>query len=311
MPRRVPLPSSLAGIPFTVAAGRAAGLGDGRMRGPDLARPFRGVRTAGAPATVVELCRAYLLRLRPGEYFSHTTAAALWGCPLPARSSPRGPLHVSGTGRAARGPQVIGHQVTDPAVRVVLRYGLPVADAASVFRQLGQHLSLDDLVVVGDHLVLDPAVLDPYDPRPYASIDQLRRRSAGSYRGARTAKAAVDLVRVGAESPRETLLRLLLQRAGLPEPELNLEIDGVKRRWRHRADIVYRTWKVIAEYDGDQHRTDTVQYERDIRRFDDFSSDDWRVIRVRKRGISITPEDTVRRVTDALRERGWDPGLPA
>jgi very-short-patch-repair endonuclease len=57
---------------------------------------------------------------------------------------------------------------------------------------------------------------------------------------------------------------------------------------------------VIAEYDGDIHRTSTRQYERDIGRFDAAAELGWRVVRVRKRGVLVAPEDTVRRVTRAL-----------
>ena len=64
------------------------------------------------------------------------------------------------------------------------------------------------------------------------------------------------------------------------------------------------TWcreaRVIVEYNGDQHRRDTTQYELDIRRIDRAIAAKWTVVRVRVRGIFVDPEDTIRRVRAAL-----------
>ena len=62
--------------------------------------------------------------------------------------------------------------------------------------------------------------------------------------------AALELVRPGSESPKETELRLLLIRGGLPEPELNVDVVGKNGRFIGRGDLVYRRHKVLVEYDG-------------------------------------------------------------
>ena len=98
----------------------------------------------------------------------------------------------------------------------------------------------------------------------------------------------------------ETALRLLLIRAGLPEPELNQELFDDRGRWIGRFDMVYRDARVIVEYDGDQHRTSTTQYELDISRIDRAIAAKWRVVRVRARGIHVSPAHTIRRVREAL-----------
>ena len=163
-----------------------AGVGAGRLRGRDLERPFHGVRVDPAAAQearrfgsfpnsraaeeferLVKRCRAYAPLLRAGQFFSHETAARLWKCPLPEPFSPAEPLHVSvfAPGRAPRSTGVAGHQATSGTI--VDRFGLPVGDAASTWLSLAASLDPDDLVAVGDHLVLDPPVLDPYDIRPF------------------------------------------------------------------------------------------------------------------------------------------------
>ena len=68
---------------FSVRRGRKAGLGAGRLRGPDLARPFHGVRVRGTvELDLLAICRAYAERMRPCEVFTHRTAAALHGLPV-------------------------------------------------------------------------------------------------------------------------------------------------------------------------------------------------------------------------------------
>ena len=98
----------------------------------------------------------------------------------------------------------------------------------------------------------------------------------------------------------ETLLRLLLLRAGLPEPELNQELYDDRGRWIGRFDMVHREARVIVESDGDQHREDTTQYELDISRIDRAIAARWTVVRVRARGVFVDPGDTIRRVREAL-----------
>lgn len=119
--------------------------------------------------------------------------------------------------------------------------------------------------------------------------------------------ADLPVVRAGAESRPETLLRLLLLHAGLPEPEVNRDIRAQNGAFLGRADLAYPAFKVIVEYDGDHHRTSVRQYDADLSRFDRFLAAGWIVIRVRSRGLFVQPGQTIARVTGALRSRGWDP----
>ena len=325
MPKRVELPPELHAGPFAIGIARSSGIGEGRLRGTDLERPFHGVRAHPAddepPArTQVEeaaaelrrvqaRCASYAPLLAPGHFFSHLTAARLWRLPLPERFSEAEQLHVSAPrrGRGPRGRGVAGHEAPD-AARVVQRYSFPVSDPVTTWLALARFLSLDDLVAAGDGIVLEPYELDPRDPRPLASLEDL---AAGLTlfrgKGARAALAALPYIREGAESHRETLLRLLLGRAGLPEPELNGNIYNGAGRWLGRGDIIYRQWKVLVEYDGDDHRRNVRAYERDIVRIEGIIAARWTVIRVRNGGLGSGSATTVRRVTEALRARGWRP----
>jgi len=264
------------------------------MRGRDLSRPFHGVRTT----RTVPAAEAYAPRLRAGDRFSHTTAAEFWGAPVPQGFE--GKVHVTATrAQRPRARGCVGHEAAPaPAIR---RGGFPVSDPAQTLIECATLLGFDDVVAIADHLILDPRVLDPSDPRPHASRDELAAALADSRgHGVRAARSALALAREGVESPMETRLRLLLRRAGFPDPRCGYELrraDGSTIGW---FDLAWPERRVIAEYDGDLHRTSTRQYERDIRRFDDAAEIGWRVVRIRQHGILMAPADTVRRIGRAL-----------
>jgi hypothetical protein len=208
-------------------------------------------------------------------------------------------------GRAPRRPGICGHHVESGA-GIVLRAGVPTSDAVTTWLAISPLVGLEELVVAADHLVLDPYQLDPRDIRPFTSIEALRLALEDFHgRGARRAASALDLVRCGAESRPETLLRLLLQRAGLPEPLPNRDVRDAAGRGLGRADLVYPEFRTVVEYDGDQHRSNRAQYEKDIVRWEGFIEAGWRVVRVRAGGLFANPDDTVRRVRSALAAGGW------
>ena len=161
MAGRSPLPPEFADGPFRTGAARAAGLGEGRLRGRDLARPFHGIRvpSSGSPALPFEFgdfasgraagefadlvarCRAYAPLLRPGQFFSHLTAARLWKAPMPTAFTAAEPLHVTvrAPGRAPRSRGIVGHRGAADAA-IVERWGLPVADPTAAWLALANHL---------------------------------------------------------------------------------------------------------------------------------------------------------------------------
>jgi very-short-patch-repair endonuclease len=69
-------------------------------------------------------------------------------------------------------------------------------------------------------------------------------------------------------------------------------------------DMGWEEYRVSVEYDGDQHRKDRPQYVRDHRRQRRLEALGWINIRVIKEDA---PSDVIRRVTDAMRSRGWQP----
>ncbi|MGS0683718.1 endonuclease domain-containing protein [Nakamurella sp. GG22] len=324
----VPLPFPLKASPFTVAQALSIGVGQGRLRGKDLERPFHGIRVVRSPASnragvaldgepasslgahpdLMRRCAALLVAMPAGAFFTHTTAAGLWPLPLPTRGWERH-IHVSvrPPQRPPRRPSVVGHESTDLRAVVMARSTLPVVDPATLFCQLGSMLLLPDLVAIGDALVLQPVFQDWSDDRPWVMPEQLQER-VDCFRGRGKARAAkaLGLIRPGAESRPETLLRLAILEAGLPEPEVNVPVLDPAGRFIGRGDLVYRRWKVVVEYDGEQHRTDNRQFDRDVRRLDDFAAHGWRVVRITGRTFADRRE-AMDRVARALIAGGWRP----
>ncbi|MFI8594873.1 hypothetical protein ACIGCK_10655 [Microbacterium sp. NPDC078428] len=198
MPEPHPLPPALRGAPFTTRSARDHGVAASRLRRRDLAAPFRGVRRAIGDEGWMADVRAYAALMPPHAVLSHATAARLLGIPLPTRLEDDPRVHVTALGgRAPRGPGVAGHTTTRmPEVRALGM--LRVTSPARTWADLSALLSLDELVIAGDRLRGLPS--------PLATADDLVdavHRHAGR-RGRAALGTALDFVRPGSRSPRET-----------------------------------------------------------------------------------------------------------
>ncbi len=98
--------------------------------------------------------------------------------------------------------------------------------------------------------------------------------------GLRRLEAALELVDPGAQSPRESYLRLLLIDAGFPRPQTQVPVLGADGIPVAYLDLGWPERLVAVEYDGDQHRTDRRQYVKDIRRSEMLERMGWIVVRV-------------------------------
>jgi very-short-patch-repair endonuclease len=117
-------------------------------------------------------------------------------------------------------------------------------------------------------------------------------------RGLRNLETVLELVDAGAQSPRETYLRLLLIDAGLPRPQTQIPVmtdDGA-----YFLDMGWEDCMIAVEYDGEQHRNDSLQYRSDIRRLETLQRMGWIVIRV---VAGDHPAVILRRVRGALDAR--------
>jgi hypothetical protein len=123
-------------------------------------------------------------------------------------------------------------------------------------------------------------------------------------RGVRQCQTALSLMDGGAQSPKESWLRLVLVDAGLPRPVTQIRVtDGHLVAY---LDIGWEEPMVALEYDGDQHRNDRRQYVKDIRRAEIVDRLGWHVIKVINED---RPNVVIKRARDALARRSV-PRLP-
>jgi len=130
-------------------------------------------------------------------------------------------------------------------------------------------------------------------------ISEIATRHRGA-RGLRKLKAALECVDAGSQSPKETWLRLLLVRAGLPRPATQIRVIAAAGNQVYYLDMGWPDLMVAVEYDGEHHRTDRWQYTKDIRRSEELARLGWIVVRV---VASDRADDIVRRVRDAVARR--------
>ncbi|AFM18923.1 hypothetical protein Mycch_4206 [Mycolicibacterium chubuense NBB4] len=122
-------------------------------------------------------------------------------------------------------------------------------------------------------------------------------------RGVRRLRKALDLMDGGAQSPKETLLRLLVIDNGFPRPQTQIPVADERGRPFAYLDMGWEDVKIALEYDGDQHRTDRTRYVWDERRLRRLRELDWLHIRVI---AEDRPFDIIERVRRAWAQR--EPG---
>lgn len=171
-----------------------------------------------------------------------------------------------------------------------------VATPARTAFDLARHLPRDQAVARLDALM---------NARPFSVEDValLAKRHRGA-RWLRRLRVALPLVDGGAESPRETWLRLLFVDAGLPCPTTQYVVFDEEGGYVRRVDMVWEEFRVGAEYDGEQHLTSRGQYVLDVQVSRVLQRLGWHVIHVIKEDRSA---DIVAQARNALLARGWRP----
>ena len=132
-----------------------------------------------------------------------------------------------------------------------------------------------------------------------ADVELLARRYPGR-RGIRRARQAIELLDAGAQSPKESWLRVVLIQAGLPRPQTQIPVRDEFGSAVAYLDMGWEDVKVAVEYDGEQHRSDRRQYTWDVRRLEMLERLGWIVIRV---VAGDRPAEVVGRVRAALARR--------
>lgn len=119
-------------------------------------------------------------------------------------------------------------------------------------------------------------------------------------RGLRQLETVLGLADPGAQSPKESWLRLVLIRSGMPRPQTQVPVTGEDGYPFAYLDLGWPDLMVAVEYDGYHHRTDRYQYLKDIRRREMLERMGWIIITV---VAGDRPADIVARVRAAIHRR--------
>lgn len=166
---------------------------------------------------------------------------------------------------------------------------------------LAPMMDLVSLVVLGDSLVR----------RGWTTPDRLRT-AARQWRGSGVglARRAAHLVRERVDSPRETLVRLLMVLAGLPEPTVDHRILDSRGELLYRLDLAYEKVRLGIEFDGRHHANSDDQWLHDLERREDLDGRRWRLVVIVGKHLFTQPEDVLDRIVAAARSQGMSLPIP-
>ncbi len=232
------------------------------------------------------------MRLPAGAAFSGPTAAWLHGLDV----APCDPVEVTipepfGSGRRA-GASV--RRAVLAREEIVLRRGLPATSALRTAVDLGGRDPLTEGVVAAD-LFLHAGLVTIAELHTYVA------EHPGA-KGIARLRRVVDLAEPKAESAMESRLRMLLELAGLPRPEVQVPIHDDQGRFLGRPDLLYRLQQLAIEYDGGNHRDRLVD---DNRRQNGLMGVGLRLLRFTAADVYGTPETVAMEVRHSLATPGF------
>lgn len=276
--------------PFLTGWATTEGVSRRELDGPAYRQIFHGVHiSASVPDTLVVRARAAILRAPAHGRLSHETAGQLWVPSWPGSSD----VHLAFSRDVkSMGDGIKTHRFTYQMEKWT-RHGLPVTGPAQTFIHLAVRYDLVELVSFGDRLVARDAI---------SPEELVVATESWEGHGRRAAITAARLVRARSESVPETQTRLLVVLAGLPEPVCNHPylVGGIER---YRLDLAWVEYKVALEYDGRWHDT-PEQRRKDEARREEMCKNGWIIIVIRAEHLYDDPDEVVREVAAALRERG-------
>jgi very-short-patch-repair endonuclease len=221
------------------------------------------------PVTHRLLTSAVGLVLPQGAGFAGRSAAVLWGAAELADAND--PVEVAlPPGRRWNAGHDVRVRSLLPGVAFVQRGRWPCTSREDTAVDLLRSTTVDDGVVLLDRLVHMGVVRLPDVRRAVCALP----RCPGSARAREAARLADGL----AESPQETRLRLLLQRAGLPDPVAQFRVFD-DAGFVARVDFAYPDLKLAIEYDGLWHGERTA-FLSDRSRLNRLSAAGWVLLHV-------------------------------
>jgi very-short-patch-repair endonuclease len=272
-----------------LALGFGAGAIRGRIRSGRLTPVHAGVYLVGHVARArLATEMAAVLACGRGAVVSHRSAAVLWG--LVAGTAGAVPVDV--TVRYGWAPNRHGIRVhrRDAVERGDLRPmdGLTVTSPARTLFDLASLVNLAELEAAAAEGERRHGV------RSAALADQLERNRGRP--GAAGLRSLVERAERPAlsRSKAERRLIALLRAHRVPSPEANQRLAGFQ------VDLLWRSARVVVEFDGFAFHADRGAFERDRQRDAELQAQGYRVIRVTWRQLTDHPTAVVSRIRRTL-----------
>ncbi|MFC0672768.1 hypothetical protein [Brachybacterium hainanense] len=315
---------------------RALGVHPRTLAGPAYTRVFTGYWTpTDHPASLNTMCWVLQRAILPDAVICGATAALLHGIALPAAfedgiallrprfedehlyaasSMPAVPSVRRGASlrTGAKLPNI--HVRLDPRTPVTRRRGMVIhrfesgptaqrgrvrlSSVVEVLRELAADLPLYDLVAAID------GVIGAGQPVRGVTREDIAARIAvlGARPGIARLREALDRSRENVRSPSESVMRMLIVDAGLPEPRVNVAVLDPETGQLRVLDLVWEGAMRVLEYDGDVHRT-KARWREDETRADELRALGWDIVRANGDDL-LRPLRILLRVAKALRRRG-------
>ncbi|GAA5192477.1 hypothetical protein GCM10023346_14530 [Arthrobacter gyeryongensis] len=305
------LPAELLSGPFTLTQAQAQGVPRSRLLRADVERVSRSLYRPIDWDFDLESAARALSAATPGAWISHVTAARLRCSCLPPWLADSTELHLSKPRSVpgARRKGVIGHRVIAAEDEVESVDGIRISTRPRTWLDMARLLPLNDLVCMGDELIRVPRQALEGRDTPFATLEELHALVGRhpNLQGVVRARQALELMRVGADSAPESLLRLAMLDAGIPEPELQLKLRG-DDPFSPSADLGFRQRRVAIQYDGGHHLAE-AQTLSDRRRNKAFEAAGWTVLVFRRDDLSDGFELATKKIKKALRSAWVDPAV--
>jgi very-short-patch-repair endonuclease len=297
MARLASVPRELAVLPFRGSTAVASGLiTKDRLKSSVWQRLYPDVYVRAADFSADDhrmWCNAAALLLPPGGAVSGPSAAFLWDAGSVGNGAP-----VTVTVPAP-------HRLRSRDRLTVLHRRLPREDLAS-FGAVPVTAPVRTAFDLGRQPDRRKAImaLDALMYRKLVRRERLADLAADRFGWPGVAVFAARLAETEplAESPMETVLRLLVTDAGLPRPVAQFDVRSAAGLWLARVDLAYPALRVAIEYEGDHHR-DRATFRQDITRERRLQQAGWLVLRFTADDVFRTPADTVRTIAVAREQR--------
>jgi Transcriptional regulator, AbiEi antitoxin/Protein of unknown function (DUF559) len=261
----------------------------------------RGVYAQAGPARKVKsraggdhllTVAAALAGTGPGAVVSHQSAARLHGIDLLGTPPPVVTLSAPPQ-RGWRGRTGIRlHAVDVPADQVGTRLGAPVTTAARTVVDLARSLEFRAGVVAADSAL----------HRKLTTRASLRDVIAtqGRWPGITKAAQVVDFADERAESPLESIARVLFRDLGLPAPDLQVWLGG-REEPVGRVDFYWPDCRTVVEVDGTGKYQHPDRARSQLRRDDLLRADRFQVVHLSWHDVTQRPDLVARLIKEAFR----------